>query len=294
MSNPELCKGMKFPNGKVFRAALREYAVRKPVDIKFKVNEKTKVSVHYKYKCDWRVYASQIAGELTFQIKTMVPTCTCGRTFKHNQVTSTYVARKYLDDFNKNPNWVVSGVKHQVMRDVYVDLSINQVYRAKRKAREFILGDEKLQYRKLRDYAEMIKVTDVGNKVILQTEITEPNTQPKFKRMYVRYNAQKVGFLGGCRPLVGLDGCHLKGKFGGHILSAIARDGNDNIFPIVLGVVEQENKDSWVWFLQTFADDIGRPDELNLVFISNRQKVIQQFICFLILLFVLNHYISAF
>ena len=33
MSNPELCKGMKFPNGKVFRAALREYAVKRPGDM---------------------------------------------------------------------------------------------------------------------------------------------------------------------------------------------------------------------------------------------------------------------
>ena len=74
----------------------------------------------------------------------MVPTCTCGRTFKHSQVTSTYVARKYFDDFNENPNWAISGVKHRVMQDVFVDLSINQVYRAKRKAREFILGDERL------------------------------------------------------------------------------------------------------------------------------------------------------
>ena len=125
-----------------------------------------------------------------------------------------------------------------------MDLSINQVYRGKRKVREFILGDERLQYGKLRNYVEMIRVIDVESKVILQTEITKPNTQPKFKRMYVRYNAQKVGFLRGCKPLVGLDGCHLKGKFGGHILSATVRDGNDNIFPVVLGVVEQENKDS--------------------------------------------------
>ena len=86
----------------------------------------------------------------------------------------------------------------------------------------------------------------------------------------------------------------MKGKFGRHILSAIARDGNDNIFPVVLGVVEQENKDFWVWFLQPFAKDIRRLDELNLVFISNRQKVIQKFTCFLILPFVLNHYIFAF
>ena len=94
----------------------------------------------------------------------------------------------------------------------------------------------------------MIKVIDVGSKMILQTEIIEPNTQPKFKRMYVRYNVQKIGFLGvgGCRPLVGLDGCHLKGKFGGHILLTTVRDENDNIFLVALDVVEQENKDSWV------------------------------------------------
>lgn len=42
--------------------------------------------------------------------------------------------------------------------------------------REFILGDERLQYEKLRGYAEMIRVIDVGSKVILQIEISEPNT----------------------------------------------------------------------------------------------------------------------
>ena len=81
----------------------------------------------------------------------------------------------------------------------------------------------------------MKRVTDVGSKVILQTEITEPNTQPKFKRMYAIYNAQKVRFLrGGCQLLVGLDGCHLKGKFSRNILLATSRDVNDNIFPVAL------------------------------------------------------------
>ena len=76
------------------------------------------------------------------------------------------------------------------------------------------------------------------------------NSQPKFRRMYIRYNAQKVGFLGGCRPIIRLDGCHLKGRFGGQILAAIARDGNDNIFLVALAMVEQENKGSWVWYRQ--------------------------------------------
>ncbi|XP_030941692.1 uncharacterized protein LOC115966634 [Quercus lobata] len=158
------------------------------------------------------------------------------------------------------------------MQNLSVDLSVNQVYRSKRKAKDLINGDEQLQYGVLRDYAQMITTVDKGSRVILQTEMAEETSQPKFKRMYVRFNAQKVGFLGGCRPFIGLDGCHIKHRFGGQILSATAKDANDNIFPVAMAVVEQETRESWIWFLEIFADDIGRPEELQLVFISDRQK----------------------
>ena len=136
------------------------------------------------------------------------------------------------------------------MQKISIDLSLSQVYRSRKAAR-----------------------------VILQTEIENKNAKPKFKMMYIRYNAQKVGFLGGCRPFIGLDGCHLKGRFGGQLLSATTKDGNDNIFLVVMAVVEQENKDSWTWFLEQCADDIGRPEELNLVFINDRQKVLSSSSC---------------
>ena len=66
----------------------------------------------------------------------------------------------------------------------------------------------------------------------------------------------------------------MKGRFGGQLLSATAKNGNGNIFPVVMAMVEQENKDSRTWFLEQFTDDIGRPEELNLVFINDRQKVL--------------------
>ena len=62
--------------------------------------------------------------------------------------------------------------------------------------------------------------------------------------MYVRFNAQKVGFLGGCRSFIGLDSCHIKYIFGGQILSATVKDANDNIFPVAMAVVEQEISES--------------------------------------------------
>ena len=66
MRKSDLKKGMKFPNSKVFRKALREYAIKKLVNIKFKLNEKKKISVYYINECGWRCYTSQLPGELTF------------------------------------------------------------------------------------------------------------------------------------------------------------------------------------------------------------------------------------
>ena len=58
MRKPELKKGMKFPNSKVFREALREYAIKKPIDIKFKLNKKKKILVYCINECGRRCYAS--------------------------------------------------------------------------------------------------------------------------------------------------------------------------------------------------------------------------------------------
>lgn len=48
-----------------------------------------------------------------------------------------------------------------------------------------------------------------------------------------------------CRLITSVDGCHLKGQFGGLLLCAIEKDGNDNMFPIAYAVVEAEIGDSW-------------------------------------------------
>ena len=69
------------------------------------------------------------------------------------------------------------------------------MYRVKRKAINLITGDEQLQYGKLRDYAEMIRLNDKRSRVILQTKMEDENAQPKFKKMYISSNAQKLGFL---------------------------------------------------------------------------------------------------
>lgn len=74
----------------------------------------------------------------------------------------------------------------------------------------------------------------------------------------------------GCRPIIDLDGCFLQARFVGQLLSIIGRDGKDNAFLIAIAIIMQENKDSWSWFLWLFVEHINKPDDIGLVFISDR------------------------
>ena len=89
----------------------------------------------------------------------------------------------------------------------------------------------------------------------------------------MRLAAQKQGYFSGLRPLIGLDGCHLTSPIGGQMLCAVAKDGNDNMFPLAYAVVDIECKDSWVWFLGLLFEDFGHPNETRWVFMSDKQKV---------------------
>lgn len=84
----------------------------------------------------------------------------------------------------------------------------------------------------------------------------------------------KVGFKRGCRPLIRVDGCHLKGAFPGMILVVVSKDGNNNIFPVAWGVVEVENSDSWIWFLGQLMKDVAHLNGEGLTLMSDRQKVL--------------------
>jgi hypothetical protein len=94
-----------------------------------------------------------------------------------------------------------------------------------------------------------------------------------FQRFYMSLAACNEGFRKTCRPVIGVDGCFLKGHCGGKLLAVVGRDPNDNIYPIVIDVVEAETNDSWSWFLETLVGDFGPNGSIGWTFISDRQNV---------------------
>lgn len=122
----------------------------------------------------------------------------------------------------------------------------------------------------------MIRRTNPGSTTLLM-ERTLANTVRIFQRLFVVFEAQASGFVKGCRPIIGLDACHLKWPFLGQLMHAVGRDANDQMYPIAIAAVEAELKDSWLWFLENLLQMIGRLEEHGWTFISDRQKVFAYF-----------------
>lgn len=53
----------------------------------------------------------------------------------------------------------------------------------------------------------------------------------------MRLEAAKQGFVRGCRPILFVDRCHLKGAFRGLILGVMAKDENDDMFPATTRII---------------------------------------------------------
>ncbi|KAG8368915.1 hypothetical protein BUALT_Bualt15G0096100 [Buddleja alternifolia] len=239
--------GMKFENFRVYREALRDYCMRNKFDVEYIRNEAGRITVTFKNEnCKWRLHASPIQNSTIFQIKSLKGVHFCAKTFDNKLAKFSYIAKR-------------------------VEVSSTKVSRAKRAAIDKIVDLDFKQYDLLWDYCKTVRVRNPGSLILLRRkEGIEP---PTFDKMYVSLHAIKQGFFSGCRPIIDLDGCFLKTLFGGQLLVAVGRDGNDNMVPIAIAVVQVENYESWKRFLSVLLEDIGGMESARKwTFISDKQK----------------------
>ncbi|XP_071933574.1 uncharacterized protein [Coffea arabica] len=124
------------------------------------------------------------------------------------------------------------GFVKTVRREIMVDISIRQAYRAKRLARKALQRDDMRQYHVIRDYAATLLIRNPGSHIVLQVARLDDN----------------------------------------ELLTAMGRDGNDNMIPMAIAVVEAKRYDSWKWFLIELKTKFGVENGAPWTFISDRQK----------------------
>ncbi|XP_039056791.1 uncharacterized protein LOC120199879 [Hibiscus syriacus] len=228
MENPQFKVGMIFGDKLKFKEAVRQYGIKNRVDVRFKRTDSVKVHVVCKEGCLWYIWASRVDRKdetnTSWQIKSYVGDHNCLMGFKKN-ATYKWMAKIYLEKFRANPQYPITTLRHDVLEDHVYKVSLSKCLRAKHLALDMVLGSHKGQYSKIYDYLGELMSFNPGSTTILKLD------NMVFERMYICLQACKEDFKG-CRPIISIDGCHLKSYYEGTLLAAVGIDGNDIIYLI--------------------------------------------------------------
>ncbi|XP_058726169.1 uncharacterized protein LOC131597489 [Vicia villosa] len=238
-----------------------------------------------KQGCPWESYCARLANKKTWQLRKIVDNHTCSRDYKVRFLNSKWLGKKITSTVRENPDLKLRDIMEKTKQKWNVGINKTLAYRAKSIAVDIVDGSFRDQYTRIHDYGHELLRSNPGSIVVISSQPCQPsqggedNTEnldrplnPHFQRIYICFKACKDNFFK-CRSIIGLDGCFLKGYYGGQILAAIGRDPNDQMLPIAYAVVEGETKESWSYFLELLTTDLGGVRICKTyTFISDQQK----------------------
>ncbi|KAK6777443.1 hypothetical protein RDI58_024160 [Solanum bulbocastanum] len=141
-----------------------------------------------------------------------------------------------------------------------------QAWRGKAKAIKTLRGDPAESYGKIPMYLYILETTYLGT--VVKYKKTDEN---HFLYSFVALDASIRGW-DYCRPIVVVDGTHLKSTYEGTMLIASTLDPGGHILPLAYAIADSEYDNSWLWFFEIFKTAFGDRDDM--CFVSDRNKSI--------------------
>ncbi|XP_009623757.1 uncharacterized protein [Nicotiana tomentosiformis] len=206
-------------------------------------------------------------------MKTLNTEHNCGVAYDNNTVDFSTIAQYFKLKLQDNPKCNVKEMMADLKRVFELNISHDKCKRVKRMVLESLDGSFSNEYNKLEAYVIELRDSNPGSNVVinLSKNTLEEGTR-RFLRMYICFQALKIGFKLGLRPFIGLDSTFLKGKAKGQLLVAVGQDSQNHFYPLAWAVVDKRTKNIWNWFLQLLQHSLDLKDGERITFMSDMQK----------------------
>jgi len=236
--------GAEFPSRQNLKIACLAAAIKGMYEFDTMRSEGNRYIIQCKVpECRFKLHSTSVGGSSTFRIKTSVSVHDCfGLNHRgHAQATVTFLAQYLQDKVSEKPKYPPIDIVSDIRCKLGVEISYSKAYCAKEWALQNINGSHQDAYARLPQYCEDILKTNPGS-----TAIFEMNADSqKFTRTFVSFGASALG-LAYCKPIIGVNGTHLKHKYCGILLAATSIDSNGCLFPVAHAIVDQENDENWL------------------------------------------------
>ncbi|KAL3655435.1 hypothetical protein CASFOL_001221 [Castilleja foliolosa] len=259
--------GQDFSSVKEFREALQKYSIAHRFAYKLKKNDSNRASgVCVDEECSWSIHASWVPTTHSFRIKKFNNSHTCGgESWKNAHPAKKLLVSVIKDKLRDSPHHKPREIAKSISRDFGIELKYTQVRRGIEGAREQLQGSYKDSYNRLHWLSVKLAEANPGSLVKLLT-----NDEKQFQSLFVSFISCIQSFENGCRPILFLNSTSLKSKYQESLLTATAVDADDGFYPIAFGIVDDENDDSWRWFLEQLKSAMSLSS--SLTFVSDMDK----------------------
>ncbi|XP_027348125.1 uncharacterized protein LOC113859593 [Abrus precatorius] len=228
--------GLEFGSIKEFKDAIRKYNVLNGKEIRFDLNDKTKVRARCRHCAEYSVYVSKVSNSETYKLNTLFNKHICGRVFHNKSAKLAWVAKILINKMKAGTTDItLKDIVGEIISNYSTGITLSRAFRAKHIAKSVIDGNIDKQYGLLWRYAAELKQRSVGNTCVIRVFRSSLEILPRFRSFYMCLKGPKLAFKKACRPLIGVDDCHLKNKFGGQLLIFVRRDPNAQHLPLAFG-----------------------------------------------------------
>jgi zinc finger SWIM domain-containing protein 3 len=176
-------------------------------------------------------------------------------------------AAEYVANFNSvKPQDIMNTIRS----DYGVHSSYSTVWRGLNQHKQFNLLEDDSSFMMIKGFMQKLEGSNPGTITSLEFE----QDGVTFKRAFLCPRSNQLAFVF-CRPMIIVDACHLRSRYGGVIMSACAHDGEGKIVPLAVGIAEVENESNWTYFLCQLSISIPEIMNEGLVVMHDREKGLQ-------------------